>query len=1106
MALPSRKLSKNFLTDLFRTIVVISICHSTKMLKGMLALLLAGALACIPRQVIINDEEELRSLADCSCCVVELGSDIILSENWKPIPLFTGTLNGRGRTISVSSLASSDGYGGIFRHLNQSKIVNLRIRANTAIVDDVMYFGLLAATATDPYFNQVVVEGSLSITAALNVPPVESISIGGALGYLTAVGYVSDILVKLQMVVATTGSATVRLNIGMGVGLVENATLSAVHVTGDLKVTGPARFTVGGVVGNSTGVIQDSESYPTGLTVVRTGTAATTGFSYELDLVVGGIAGICGAVQSSRGTIPNLTVVGISTVGGAAGYLARGTSVSSSSWTNATIKVTSAGDITAGGFVGWSLSPIRNCTSVGSLSIHTEDEPLSPDVPVGPETAGGGFAGRVSADVDECYAYPESVVCISDHCVSYCGGFIGIFHRQDSSIVVKNSAAVTKLVNATGGLYGIAAGFLSRTENEHVHSGAIYLCAAHGDVIYASESGKDKATSWKSSISAGFVGYAEYLQIGNTYAVTNKVISNGYAFSTAAGYGGSLRYRSTIQDSFSVVNMALEISASFFQTLYPGYDKTQGPDDTLTGGASFVAEVYRNSFIDRCYGKAESITLTVNAFNDIEGNRIALLGGLSMLTMTGKLSDSFADVKTIKLKTNSTKVQPHVGTVGGLVSSLGAIDDCWARVSETTVEYSNSQILSPQLDGGIGGLIGSLRLGSTVSNSIAYQTKPIIINGFTPKNLGSVVGYLHDGVVRRVIVNVSFRDVDAPRAFGGLNTSNINTAMVGQVYYLKTTTNQNCGDPTPNDSFNTKFSDQIRCVDSAAMQQDGTYDGIDFSDDNIFARGSTGYPYLRNLPTLKDPSRESLADNLREPSASGVTKERQWNYGKVWAGGGDTFNYCPHLQSFQSVRGGKVYVTPGKFNCDSGYSDAFCSTFQCTRNGDCNSGGKCDITSGTCQCSPGFYGSSCSENFCGSNCDGKGTCTQLDSYVFTCVCDQTSYKHGGTCYIGCADLKNGLCVGPGEAICDMPYISTGTGMCVSSDNLFVSEGKLRSKQRTITSMTVALAVLSVAVAVGVVALIVFLLRNRKMTSKSNYKKIQLNDSLPLETHSSRSVL
>lgn len=207
-------------------------------------------------------------------------------------------------------------------------------------------------------------------------------------------------------------------------------------------------------------------------------------------------------------------------------------------------------------------------------------------------------------------------------------------------------------------------------------------------------------------------------------------------FSTAAGYGGSLRYRSTIQDSFAVVNTALEVKASFLRTLYPGYDETQAPDDTLTGGASFVAEVYRNSFIDRCYGRAESINITVDAANSIEGNRLALLGGLSMLTMTGKLSDSFADVKAMKMKINSTKVQPHVGTIGGLVSSLGAIDDCWARVGETTMEYSDTTATSPELDGGIGGIVGSLHLGSTVSNSIAYQTKPISISGFVPKTLG----------------------------------------------------------------------------------------------------------------------------------------------------------------------------------------------------------------------------------------------------------------------------------------------------------------------------------------------------------------------------------
>lgn len=1078
------------------------------MLKGILFLLLASVLACSPRQLTISDADGLRSLKDCSCCVVELGSDIVLSDNWEPIPLFTGILNGRGKTITVSSMAIVDGHGGIFKHLNQSKIINLKIRADTIIMDSFTYFGILAASAADPYFSQVVVEGSLSVMSRINFQPSDSISIGGALGHVAAVDHVSDILVKLRIGITTTGNDAARFNIGMGVGLVERGSLSSVHVTGSLRVTGPSRFTVGGVVGNSSGAVQRSESYPAELIVTRTGPAAKEGFSYELDLVVGGIAGISSAIQNSRATIPTLTVSGISTVGGAAGYLNRGTSTSSASWTNVTITVKAAGDITAGGFVGWSLAPIHNCTSVGNVSIHTEDEPLPPEVAVGPETAGGGFAGRVSADVNECYAYPESVVCISDNCVSYCGGFIGIFHRQDSSIVIKGSAAVTKLVNATGGLYGIAAGFLSRTENEHVHSGAIYLCAAHGDVVYASESGKDKATSWKSSIAAGFVGYAEYLQIGNTYAVTNRVVSSGYAFSTAAGYGGSLRYRSTIQDSFAVVT-ELEIKASFLADLYPGYDKTQSADDTLTGGASFVAEVYRNSFIDRCYGKANSIKLDVEAVNEITANRIALLGGLSMLTMTGKLSDSFADVKTMTLTTNSTRVQPHVGTIGGMVSSLGVIDDCWARVNETAVKYTDTQSTSSQLDGGIGGLVGSLRLGSTVSNSIAYQTKPISINGFTPKNLGSVVGYLHDGVVRKVIVNVSFTGLtgqDQIKAFGGMKTTGTNAVMAGQVYYLKLNTNQDCNNPTDDSTFNTKFGDQIHCVTTSEMQQSSTYGGIDFTNDNILAQDNTGYPYLRNLPTLNDPAIESLAGNLRDPNALGVTVERQWNYKKVWADGGNTFDYYPHLKSFKSVSGGKVYVTPGEFNCKAGYSGAFCSTFKCNGNGDCGSGGKCDTTTGACQCGMGLYGSSCSESFCGSNCDGKGKCTKLDNYVFTCACDQASYKRGGTCHAGCINLENGVCIGPGEAICNMPYIATGTGMCVSSDNPFITARKLRSQQRAIDGMAISLTILSVIIVAGVVVLIVFLLKNKKISPRSNYSRMQPQDTVPLDSHASRSIL
>lgn len=1079
------------------------------MFKGALFILLATVLACSPRQLTINDANDLKSLKDCSCCVVELGSDIILSDNWEPIPLFTGTINGRGRTITVSSMAIVEGYGGIFKHLNQSKIINLKVRADTTIMDSFTYFGILAATATDPYFNQVVIEGSLSVMSHISIQPSDPISIGGALGHLAAVDQVSDILVKLKLDVITTGNEAARFNIGMGVGRVERGSLSAIHVTGSLLVTGPSMFTVGGIVGNSSGAIQRSESYPAQLIVTRTGDAAKKGFSYELDLVVGGIAGICSAVQNSRATIPTLTVSGISTVGGAAGYLNRGTSTSSASWTNVTITVTAAGDITAGGFVGWSLAPIHNCTSVGNVSIHTVDDPLPPTVAVGPETAGGGFAGRVSADVDECYAYPKSVVCISDNCVSYCGGFIGIFHRQDSSIVVRNSAAVTNLVNATGGLYGIAAGFLSRTENEHVHSGAIYLCAAHGDVVYASESGKDKATSWKSSIAAGFVGYAEYLQIGNTYAVTNKVISSGYAFSTAAGYGGSLRYRSTIQDSFSVVNTALEINASFLIDLYPGYDETAGADDTLTGGASFVAEVYRNSFIDRCYGKAKSIKVDVNAINTVQGNRIALLGGLSMLTMTGKLSDSFADVKAMTLTTNSTKVQLHMGTIGGMVSSLGTIDDCWARVGETTVEYSHNSIPSPELDGGIGGLVGSLRLGSTVSNSIAYQTKEIKVNGFTPKNLGSVVGYLHDGVVRRVIVNVSFSgiaNIGSTKAFGGMNTTGTNAAMAGHVYYLKLENNQDCTSPTVDQTFNAKFKDQIHCVTTSEMQQSNTYDGITFADDSIFACDSASYPYLRNLPTLKNPLTESLAGNLREPSGLGVTKERQWNYKKVWADGGDTFDYYPHLISFKNVGGGKMYVTPGQFNCKSGYSGAFCSTFQCTSNGNCGSGGRCNTITGTCQCGMGFYGSSCGESFCGSNCDGKGRCTQLDNYVFTCACDQISYKRSGTCHVGCSNLENGVCIRPGEAVCSIPYIYTGTGMCVNSDSPFITATKLHAQQKTIDGMAISLTILSIIIIIGIVVLIVFLLKSKKIGSKNSYVKIQPQDITPLDSYASRSIL
>lgn len=128
----------------------------------------------------ISTADELLLLSDFPAAHFELENDIELTEAWTPVPDFSGSLDGKGHSITISSfkLYSSTGLFGIL----SGKVENLTVVANGVkvspsnnIVDNI---GLIAGTCSG------TVE-KCKVSGEITLEPVHSLYFGGICAKLT---------------------------------------------------------------------------------------------------------------------------------------------------------------------------------------------------------------------------------------------------------------------------------------------------------------------------------------------------------------------------------------------------------------------------------------------------------------------------------------------------------------------------------------------------------------------------------------------------------------------------------------------------------------------------------------------------------------------------------------------------------------------------------------------------------------------------------------------------------------------------------------------------------------------------------------------------------
>lgn len=97
----------------------------------------------------ISTYEELLLLADFPDCYFELENDIEITEIWEPVAEFSGQLDGKGHTITISSISSSTNTG--FIDTLSGSVTNLTINCNNIEEEGInvsttslVYYGLLA--------------------------------------------------------------------------------------------------------------------------------------------------------------------------------------------------------------------------------------------------------------------------------------------------------------------------------------------------------------------------------------------------------------------------------------------------------------------------------------------------------------------------------------------------------------------------------------------------------------------------------------------------------------------------------------------------------------------------------------------------------------------------------------------------------------------------------------------------------------------------------------------------------------------------------------------------------------------------------------------------
>lgn len=302
-----------------------------KRIKKIISVVLAIALGIMPqtvcfaagaqtqrtdgREIIISDAAGLAELAQ-GCredtysenLRVTLSADIVLTGDFEPIPVFCGTFDGAGHTISALSITSNGSYMGLFRYIKRGgEVKNLTVKGTTAPEGSADYVGGIAGSSAGSVVNCVfsgAVKGNEYVGGIVGINEkgglVSGCEVYGAISgshYTGGVcGYNSSTVLNSNNYCSVNTSA-------------EEAKLSIEDIDWDslISMEEPSSMTdVGGIAGYSDGILQGCKN---------NGVVGYQHIGYNIGGIVGRQSGLVNACANYG------EVYGRKDVGGIAGQL-----------------------------------------------------------------------------------------------------------------------------------------------------------------------------------------------------------------------------------------------------------------------------------------------------------------------------------------------------------------------------------------------------------------------------------------------------------------------------------------------------------------------------------------------------------------------------------------------------------------------------------------------------------------------------------------------------------------------------------------------------------------------------------------------------------------
>jgi hypothetical protein len=465
-----------------------------------------------------------------------LGGDLILMDYWPPCdtgaeqPAFTGTFDGGGNTITISSFDSDvvadSAYLGIFA-VSAAGVAPATLIQNLNVVFDatsvssstVQYVGGVVAYSTSTTFDTINVSGSLNATNAnTSTDPYYSFYVGEVTAY-AATSTFTNIVVSGS--INATGRMPLNSDytnynfvaVGGVVGYAAGGSISGASAGTTITATGTqVQSHAGGIVGRA-----DSFS------IARvTGTGNVTANGENNNTSAGGIAGYITqtTVASSHTTAGNITVTAPSGsgqydvyqafAGGLIGFTGNASAVTLSSAIGQTVAANNASYPYAGGLVGYNYGmqtypnpPTSGSTITQSYSTNVVSADATNDTNPGLPYAGGlvAYNSATGSLIENCYA-TGSVSAVTSANSSWAGGLVG---ANAQGAVVSKSYATGNVVSTagTGDLpYGAQAGanvgaagsgivgtnYYSNTSTTPTTTTIVQFCAALNSLIDGSAS------------------------------------------------------------------------------------------------------------------------------------------------------------------------------------------------------------------------------------------------------------------------------------------------------------------------------------------------------------------------------------------------------------------------------------------------------------------------------------------------------------------------------------------------------------------------------------------------------------------------------------------